>query len=313
METEGKLTGTVFDIQGWSVHDGPGCRTTIFMKGCPMKCSWCCNPEGINSFIEPLFNRDKCNHAGSCIIACEKKAITAKNEYVLHIDKSACMICDTYSCTTACLTGALRKSAYKISVDDIYKIIQRDRKYWGVNGGITLSGGEPFYQPEFTFRLLKRCHDVYIHTAVETCGHVAWKNIERSLSYLDWIYYDLKQLDSEKHIIETTVKNNLILSNAGKLAKYFKGRLIYRMPVIPGYNDSKEHINSLAEFVLSTGRNEINILPLHHLGREKYKLLGYVDFPCSFREIPTPAVMKQVFSIFEANHITCYIGSDTPF
>ncbi len=312
MDKEKQLKGIVFDIQGLSVHDGPGCRTTIFLKGCSLKCSWCSNPEGINPFIEPLYNTSKCINDKNCIEACGSDAISLNNNR-LHINKSACKECKEFSCVRECYTDALKLAGYYISIDDIFRIIQRDRQFWGAEGGITLSGGEPFFQPEFSFEILKRCHDSYIHTAVETCGNINWKFIERCLPYVDWIYFDIKHLDKNKHFEQTKTNNNLILSNAKKLAEHFTGRLIFRIPVISGYNDSDEHINRLADFLIGIGKEEINILPLHRLGREKYKLLGFKEYPSIYDQIPNGDDMLRISEIFKSRNIRCYTGSDTPF
>ena len=307
-----KLTdGTLFDIQGFSVHDGPGCRTLIFLKGCSLHCSWCSNPEGLHFFPEPLYNSSKCIFDKLCIEACAKSAITAHVNN-LSIDTSLCLECVTHECTSACCTGALRIGGYKISITGLFEKIRRDRQYWGSIGGITLTGGEPFTQPAFVGALLQKCHQAYIHTAVETCGNIDWNHIAPSLEYLDWIFYDLKQLDDQKHFEMTGSGNRLILDNARKLAMHFKGRLIFRMPVIPGFNDSDEHILQLSSFLKSVGKDEINILPLHHLGREKYNLLGKSYYTADFTS-PSKELMNHIQSVFTDQSIRCYISSDTPF
>jgi pyruvate formate lyase activating enzyme len=307
-----KLTeGYLFDIQGFSVHDGPGCRTLIFLKGCSLRCSWCSNPEGLHSFPEPLHNSSKCTFDNLCIDACEQQAITAVCNN-LNFDKDLCRNCITYECSKACCTGALKTGGYKITINELLKIIQRDRQYWGSGGGITLTGGEPFLQPDFVKTILQQCHQSYIHTAVETCGNIAWKNIEPSLEYLDWIFYDLKHMVNSRHFTMTGTGNKVILENARKLASKFKGRLVFRMPVIPGYNDYDEHIRQLSGFLNSIGETEINILPLHHLGREKYNLLGKNYYTTDYNS-PLKESLNQIQSVFSDYKINCYIGTDTPF
>ena len=307
-----KLTdGYLFDIQGFSIHDGPGCRTLIFLKGCSLQCSWCSNPEGLHFFPEPLYNSSKCIFDNLCIEACSKQAITAI-EHDLHFDNNLCSDCVTYECAQACCTGSLKIGGYKITADELMKKIQRDRQYWGSVGGITLTGGEPFLQPLFVKALLQRCYQSYIHTAVETCGNVAWKNIEPALEYLDWIFYDLKQMDDTRHFAMTSSGNRMILENARTLAAKFTGRLVFRMPVIPGYNDDEEHIRQLSAFLNSIGKDEINILPLHHMGREKYNLLGKSYYTADFTS-PRKESLSYIQSVFRDHKINCYIGSDTPF
>jgi pyruvate formate lyase activating enzyme len=307
-----KLTdGYLFDIQGFSVHDGPGCRTLIFLKGCSMQCCWCSNPEGLHYFPEPLYKSSTCIFDKLCIEACGKSAITA-GEQTLYFDKDKCRECVTRECAKACCTGALKIGGYKISGDELMKKIQRDRQYWGSEGGITLTGGEPFMQPVFVKALLQRCHLSYIHSAVETCGNIAWENIEQSLGYLDWIFYDLKHMDDSRHLAMTGERNKLILENARKLATKFTGRLVFRMPLVPGYNDNEEHILQLSAFLNSIGKDEINILPLHHLGREKYNLLGKNYFTENFTT-PSKESINYIQSVFKDHSINCYISSDMPF
>jgi pyruvate formate lyase activating enzyme len=327
-----KLTrGHIFDIQGFSVHDGPGCRTLIFFKGCSLECSWCSNPEGISYFPEPLYRDSRCTFDGLCVNACPHTAISISKKGdcdQLTFDREICAKCNTYDCAKACCSGALNIGGYEISVEDLYTRINRDRQYWGEGGGITLTGGEPFAQPEFARDLLKRCYDAYIHTTAETCGNVPWKNFEIALPYIDWIFYDLKTLvDSRSHYLTgshvplftcspahqfTRSPVSQILDNARRIAKEFPGRMIFRLPVIPGFNDGPENINETARFIQSTGRNEINILPLHHLGREKYSLLGKKYYTSDFN-IPGKAELQKIASQFEAFGIICYTGSETPF
>jgi pyruvate formate lyase activating enzyme len=307
-----KLTeGYLFDIQGYSVHDGPGCRTLIFLKGCSLHCNWCSNPEGLHSFPEPLYNSSKCIFDHLCIKACKKQAISAVDRD-LRFNKDLCCECITYDCSKACCTGALKTGGYKITVNELIRLIQRDRQYWGRTGGITLSGGEPFLQPDFVKTLLQLCHQSYIHTAAETCGNVSWKNIESSLEYLDWIFYDLKHMMDSWHFMMTGTGNKMILENARKLASKFKGRLVFRMPVIPGYNDDEEHIRQLSGFLNSIEKDEINILPLHHLGREKYNLLGKAYYTSDYVS-PLKGSLSQIQALFSDSKINCYIGTDTPF
>jgi len=307
--------GYIFDIQGFSVHDGPGCRTLIFLKGCPLRCLWCSNPEGIRPFPEPLYKESKCIFDLFCLQACPFKAIKlegGKETPRLEFDRDKCARCDTYDCVKACLTGALGQGGYFISLPELYSRIERDRQYWGGNGGVTLTGGEPFAQPEFTAALLKRCYEAFIHTAVETCGEIPWHYIEPSLPWLDWIFFDLKQMDESAHKQLTSSANKLILDNAKRLAAGFKGRLIFRLPLVPKLNDSDDNIRATADFILSSGRNELNILPVHHLGREKYLLSGHL--------YGLPALemsgREQLFAIqnrFSELGVRCYLGSDTPF
>ncbi len=211
-----------------------------------------------------------------------------------------------------CYTDALRLSGYEISVSRLYEIIQRDRQFWGSEGGITLSGGEPLLQIDFAKEILSKCYEGYIHTAIETCGNIPWNNFQEVISNLDWIFFDLKHHDTIEHKKATSAGNSLILENAKRLSKEFTGRLIFRLPLIPSFNDSKENIVSIISFIKETGRNEINILPLHHLGREKYQML-HKDYLCSNFPAPTNEKLSDIKEVFKASGIDCFIGSETPF
>ncbi len=303
--------GYLFDIQGFSIHDGPGCRTLIFLKGCPMRCEWCSNPEGIRPFSEPLYNPSKCTMDLLCKEACPYEAITVADQSLL-INRDICRTCSTNACMDACFTGAIRKAGYFITMADLFKKIQRDRQYWGANGGITLTGGEPFLQPDFAKAILKKCFESFIHTSVETCGNIPWGNISQSLDWLDWIFFDLKHINPVKHKKATGTTNNNVLKNARVLAEKFPGRLIFRIPLIPGFNDDENSLSELAEFILSTGKEEVNIIPAHHMGREKYNLLGQSYYTKEFK-IPSADDLFKASQYFTKAGITCYLGSDTPF
>jgi pyruvate formate lyase activating enzyme len=311
MVTAQMTDGYLFDIQGFSVHDGPGCRTLIFLKGCSLRCNWCSNPEGIQSLPEPLYNSSKCIFDCLCLEACKKQAITA-DVHELYFNKELCSECIDYECAAACCTGALKIGGYKITINDLMKIVQRDRQYWGSTGGITLTGGEPFIQPKFAYELLKQCHQSFIHTAVETCGNIPWKNLEPSLEYTDWILFDIKHMDEVNHLNMTGTGNHLILDNARRLASEFKGRLVFRMPVIPEFNDTDENIRHLGDFMNSIGKDEINILPLHHMGREKYKLVGREYYTEDFT-MPLKENLLNIQKRLSQYGIKCYIGTETPF
>ncbi len=307
-----KLSAVIFDIQGFSVHDGPGCRTLIFMKGCPLRCSWCSNPEGQLPYPEPLYNREKCLYDFDCMKICTYQAIEP-NETSLVIRQELCKDCVGHRCVENCYSRALQIVGTRITLDNLFTKIQRDRPFWGSGGGITLTGGEPFAQHEFTHRFLEKCYDSHIHTAIETCGLVPWNHIEPSLKFLDWIFFDLKHANSIMHHLETGAGNELIFENAFKIAQRFNGRLIFRLPLIPGYNDSEEVITGIASFINKTGRNEINILPLHHLGSEKHILSGKEDYRWKSRPVPDSDSLSKVKGWFEGFGVKCWVGSETPF
>ena len=301
----------IFDIQGLSVHDGPGNRTLVFFQGCTLNCDWCSNPEGISQTPILLYDVEKCRLDGNCVEDCGLDAISIKDKKLL-INRNLCKECQDYACLNNCYTKALSISSKEMSVAELMKIIQRDRSYWGQDGGITLSGGEPLLQIEFVEEFLKQCYDSYIHTAIETCGNIPWQNFERTMPYLDWIFFDLKHPDALFHKDKTGAGNELILENVKRLSKEFKGRLIIRIPVIPGFNNSNENVKQYIDFLKENDIQEINLLPLHHLGKEKYPKLGR-DYSMDINNTPTIKDLKQMAITFEDAGFNCYTGSSTPF
>jgi len=305
--------GLLFDLQGFSLHDGPGSRTVVFLKGCPLRCQWCANPEGLNPHPELMYQMDKCEKNYSCVSACNDHALEIPGDGMpVTIRRKLCSQCTGFECVKACSYHALQINGFFITVENLMKKIQRDRQYWGNRGGVTVSGGEPMAQYPFVKAFLSQCFDSYIHTAMETSGYAPWKKFQALLDHLDWVFFDLKCMDRERHIAGTGVSNRLILANAKKMATHWEGRLIFRMPVIPGFNDSQDNITATAEFIADTGRHEINLLPLHHLGMSKYGLLG-MEYRC--RELLPPDIshFKQIENLFAEYSIECYAGNDTPF
>jgi glycyl-radical enzyme activating protein len=306
-----EISGYIFDVQGLSVHDGPGCRTSVFLSGCPLNCLWCANPEGISLRPVPIHFVSKCISCNNCINLCQKNAIKIEDSRLV-ISRELCLDCENKSCISECYEDALKLSGYKITITKLMSIIKRDRQFWGEEGGITLTGGEPLLQISFAKEILMQCHESYIHTAIETCGNIPFRNFQQVIPYLDWIFYDLKHFDTNAHLFGTTANNSLILENAKRLAYEFGNRLIFRLPLIPNFNDSHENIKSIISFLKEVGRNEINLLPFHHLGKEKYTALNKeyrgLNYPT-----PTNNDLLKIKGVFADNMINCYIGSDTPF
>ncbi len=306
-------TGIVFDVQGFSVSDGSGCRTLVFLKGCTQRCVWCANPEGREEYPLPLFEPTRCLYGAECVRDCPEDAITLTGRD-LAIDRTKCVLCTSYACAAVCKPEALRIAGRAMRVSEVLAKLQRDRQYWGADGGVTLTGGEPFYQHVFATRLLERCKAASIATCVETCGNVPWATYERALPFLDWMFLDIKHIDPEKNRAGTGHDNALILANAAQLAEKFQGRLIFRTVVIPGYNDDDDAHQRLASFLASLPlrKREVNLLPLHHLAKHKYEQLGLEYFSKSL-ERPSDATMKRLQSLYEAAGFACYLGSNTPF
>lgn len=232
----------------------------------------------------------------------------------LQIDRVACAGCSDFSCAAVCNPAALQIAGRLTDVDEVMRILQRDRRYWGGSGGVTLTGGEPLLQHHFAVELLRRCSESYMDTAVETGGHVAWQIYAECLPYLDWIFFDIKHVDAARHAAWTSRSNGSILDNARRLAEHFPGRLIFRTPIVPGFNDADEDLVRIAAFIGALPREvrEANLLPVHHLGREKYRKLGAPYFSPD-RNVSAPADLKRAAAIFQAAGVTCYVGDDTPF
>ncbi len=310
-ENTENIKAHIFDIQGLSMHDGPGCRTLVFFSGCTLNCFWCSNPEGIPAKPPLLYYHPNCILCGNCAKGCPHDAIVIDRDRI-KISREKCFLCAHTVCAEHCLTNALRLGGYEITLPELFRIIMRDSNYWGSNGGVTLTGGEPLLQIDFVLEFLKKCYDSYIHTAIETCGNLPWSYFKRVIPFLDWIFFDLKHLDPHEHERGTTANNKFILDNARKLAAEYPGRLIFRLPYIPGFNDSESGILTTISFLKEIGKNEINILPLHHLGREKYKMLDR-DYYIETHSLPTTDNLSTAQKIFNNAGITCYLGSQTPF
>ena len=301
----------IFDIQGMSVHDGPGCRTVVFMQGCSLRCKWCSNPEGFNKSPQLLYNSEKCRLDGNCVNDCNYNAIKIQDNKLL-INRELCKTCKDFACLENCYTNALQLSSKTYTLNELVKRIERDRQFWGKDGGITISGGEPLLQIDFVSNFLKICYEKYIHTAIETCGNIPVENYKKVIPNLDFIFFDLKHPLSEEHKSLTTSDNKLIISNLKWLSENFDGRLVVRIPLMENINNSEEVLNEYLNIFDTLNIKEVNILPLHHLGREKYDLCG-LDY--KFGEIKTPDKnsLEYVAEYFRQKSISCYISGDTPF
>jgi pyruvate formate lyase activating enzyme len=280
------VTGKTYDIQGFSVHDGPGIRTTVFMKGCPLRCPWCHSPESQEFRTELNWMSIRClgvDACGKCLQVCPHGAITIGSVKQRHIsgedlvypdvDKSKCDECG--ACGAACKADALYMCGTDQTLDEVMHRVLRDKPFFDESGGgVTVSGGECLWQPEFTIELLKRCKEEGINTAVDTTGYVKWEIIEKILPYTGLFLYDLKCMDSALHRQVIGVPNELILENAIKIARA-GGRFWIRIPVIPLLNDSKESFEEYGVF-LSGIRDSVDIvqlLPYHKMGVSKHDRL----------------------------------------
>ncbi len=307
-------SGLVFSIQGHSVHDGPGTRTTVFMNGCPLNCIWCCNPEGL--FHKPvLMHSDvKCKKCGACIEACPHGAVKPTEDGSLFFDREICNRCSSHECIEACYHEGNSISGKYYSVEDLMKIFTRDRMFWGERGGVTFSGGEPLLQKNFMLPMLKKCKESYIHVTLETTADLEESYFFEAIKYVDWMFFDLKHMNPVKHKELTGRDNKRVLNNIRKLAEaeWWNGFAVPRIPIIPDCNDSEENIRETAKFIKELDLELINILPFHRLGESKYRQVGQ---SYKFEDVPSPGQekMEQLKKVVEAEGLMCFVGHNTPF
>jgi pyruvate formate lyase activating enzyme len=263
--------GMVFDIQRYSLHDGPGLRTNVFLKGCGLACRWCSNPEAKQPQPQIAFFERTCFLCGDCIPVCSAAAI-AINDSKITWDPLKCNQCGL--CAQVCLAHAFTLVGSEMTAGAVVAEVLRDAAFYSEHGGLTLTGGEPTLQPEFAEAILRLAKYEGLHTAIETCGAARWQNIERLLPYLDLVLYDLKHIDAQAHERFTGASNALILDNLRRATRA-GANLIVRVPLIPGFNANREGLVAIAEFVrsLETVR-EVHVLAYHTLGKSKYRALG---------------------------------------
>jgi pyruvate formate lyase activating enzyme len=269
--------GTIFDIGNYRNEDGPGIRTIVFFKGCPLRCIWCSNPFGLRKEPQLIFNKTKCTKCGTCAQICPVEANHFEND-TLQVDFERCTTCGL--CVRPCLADARNISGKEYTAPELFKEIQKDRAFFRRNdGGVTLSGGEVLMQSEFAAEILKLCRKDYMHTAIETSGYSAWEDFENVARYCNLIFVDLKLMDSKKHREFTGVGNERILQNIEKLCTLSQSKggpkVIIRRPIIEGLTDDDDTTIQAAQFINSLPVHpEINLLPYHNMGQEKYRMSG---------------------------------------
>lgn len=265
--------GIIFNIQRYSIHDGPGIRTTIFLKGCPLRCKWCSNPESINPIPEIFLRDERCDQCGKCLEVCIPQAISL-GENSIEIDRTKCDLC--LKCEEICPTRVINCTGKKVSVNEVVLEAMQDEIFYNNSGGgITISGGEPLFQPKFTLKLLKQFKERAIHTTIDTTGFASWEDFNQVLNYTDLVLFDIKHLNSQIHLKFTGVKNELILRNLENVLKK-NVKIWIRVPVIPDFNDSSEYMEELAMFLKDKSVDKVSLLPYHEWGKHKYKFLGRV-------------------------------------
>jgi pyruvate formate lyase activating enzyme len=299
------VRGLISHIQRYSIHDGPGIRTLVFFKGCPLTCLWCSNPETQKSSPEVLYSKIKCKSCDHCLSACALNAIEDIDGSKV-IDRTLCDACGM--CVEACPNEALEIAGRSMTTEKVLKEVEKDTVFYrSSGGGITLSGGESLAQAEFSTELLRKCYNRGIHTALETCGYQAWQTLAAMLPYTDLVLYDLKCMDPEKHKALTGVSNRIILENARKLALE-KIPMIIRLPVIPGYTDSQTNIKAAAAFMATLeGVREVDLLPYHRLGEAKYQKLG-IRYRLEGLLPPASEQMEAISRILKSYGLKTHIG-----
>jgi pyruvate formate lyase activating enzyme len=301
------IIGRIYDIQGFSVHDGPGIRTTVFTKGCPLRCLWCHSPESqrysyeLSCFMMKCVGVKLCG--GLCLKACPNGAIHALE--TVEIDRSKCVNC--LKCAEACPSKALIPSGYESGVDEIYARVEKDRIFFKKDGGVTISGGEPMSQFEFTCRLAEKFHENGIGVCLDTTGFAPAEQYLRILPYISLFLYDLKHMDSAKHEKLTAVPNERILSNARLIAAE-GGKLQIRIPVIPKLNADWENLTAAADFCVELGGavERVQLLPYHAMGKPKYERLGWT-YKLKNVDPPGDEFMNQALELFESRGLSAMI------
>lgn len=303
------MQGMIFDIQRWSLHDGPGIRTNVFLKGCPLSCLWCSNPESQDKYKELAFFKDKCIGCMSCVKDCPYNAIEQcdkerKIDYEICRKKCYSEQENAFACRRECYAEALKVMGKKVLVSDVMDEVMRDKEiYDSSRGGITITGGEPYAQPEFLLELLKDAKSKGVHTVIETSLYTKWKNIEMSLPFLDFMFLDFKLLNPESHMKYTGVDNELILENMKKISEYKRDHeleVVIRTPVIPGVNADKIQINEMAVWVCEKlpSIKQYQLLPYHRLGRGKYSNIGKT-YDLVDTEVPSQELMEELEKVIE--------------
>lgn len=299
--------GILFNIQGYCIHDGPGIRTSVFLKGCPLRCLWCQNPESHSFHPELLFVEERCTGCGRCVEVCPEKAIRLRGK-TSQTDRALCK--STGLCAKACPNGARTILGRRAAAAEVFKEIAADSLFYQESGGgITLSGGEPLAQPEFASSILKKCREAGFHTALDTCGYANWTTAVEVMRYVSLVLFDFKHMNPELHKKFTGVSNELILENARKIHHELSIPMRARVTLVPGHNDSPENLEAIARFVAQELSKEIpvHLISYHRLGEAKWERLDKRSATASIG-IPGERQLAESCRIFESFGLTAILG-----
>ena len=296
------VKGNIFNIQKFSIHDGPGIRTTVFLKGCPLQCLWCSNPESQLEKVQILYDEQKCVHCLNCVNSCPQKAIENKNNHIhIHFNKSlACLQCD-HNCYQQALS---HEGEYK-DVDEVVRVCLQDQDFYEESdGGVTISGGEGMSQPDFVKALVNKLKDEGIHVAIETTGYIQPQIFQDLALLFDLLLFDVKHYDSEQHFLGTAVHNELIIQNL-QWAIDQGIEVLPRIPVIPDFNASLEDAKGLAKLLQSVGAKRVQLLPFHQFGEKKYELLNR-DYHLKNKKALHKEDLQDYQNIFLEQGLDCF-------
>lgn len=308
MKSSAIVSGCVFNIQRFSIQDGPGIRTTVFLKGCPLRCLWCSNPESQSPVPEVAHRDSLCNGCGDCLKVCTPEAISLSSSdrgFQIKIDREKCNNCG--KCIDVCIAGALKFYGQYMSIDEVFDEVRRDTAFYSNSGGgVTASGGEPLSQADFVVELFRQCKRIGIHTTMDTCGYASVSALEKVLPETDLVLFDLKLMNSWQHRRFTKKNNGEILRNA-RLVVAEGVPMFIRIPLIPGINDSEENLVEIARFVSKLDNKlHIDLLPYHRFGESKYKMLDR-DYQLTDVKSPNDEQLQRVMEIFKRYGLDCAI------
>lgn len=294
MEKEKCMEAFISDIQLFSVGDGPGIRTTVFFKGCNLKCRWCHNPEAISFHKELLYYANRCVRCGACVAACPQGCHTISEEGHL-LNRENCILCG--KCTEVCFPDALSIVGKTMTIEEVYNKVKQDKNFYeNSGGGVTLSGGEPMMQPDFVYEFSKLCFENGIDVLIETAANYPFERLERVLPYVKDFYVDLKGATDEDYKENTQGNMTIVKENMTKLVKA-GANVTARLPIIPEYNDTLEYCAKMAAILKETGISAVHLLPFHKLCDNKYTAMGDV-YTCRDLETPTKEHMKELLKAF---------------